>query len=151
MELYEEIESLLAKEGLVSGLSEAGFVSVEWLVEELRNLRPDIERDPESTDRDGSASETQPSNGASWLGWRLADCLTYRANSKVYDDIVETLRDSRYGRARQMLPLALAQVRSRRDDAVRALVEVIDDPDISAHVLDALGKLKAVEAREEIA
>lgn len=151
LDLYEDTESLLAKEDLVLGLSASQFVSTDWLVAELRNLRSEIERDPESTERSDGVPKASASSGATWLGWRFADCLTYRADAGVFDDIVEIVRDPAYGKARQMLPLALTRVRSRRDDAVRALVDVLGDPDFTAHVLDALGKLKAVEAREEIA
>lgn len=151
LELYSELESLLAKANLVWGLDDSGCLPPSWYVTELKGLRSEIERDPESTDRNDGIPKEATSSGANHLGWTLADTLANRAGASEIDDIVEIVRDPSYGKARQMLPYALARVRSRRDDALRALVEVLGDPDFTAHILEGLGKLKAVEAREEIA
>ena len=45
-----------------------------------------------------------------------------------------------------MLPYALENVKSRRQETIQILLEVLDDEDVTAHAVGALAKLKAVEA-----
>jgi hypothetical protein len=73
-----------------------------------------------------------------WDGarWAYANALSTIAGADVADDLVELLRDRRYGSARQMLCEALRRTKDPR--APDVLIEAIRDPDIGGHAIDAL-------------
>ncbi|MEM6456030.1 MAG: hypothetical protein AAF772_13125 [Acidobacteriota bacterium] len=45
-----------------------------------------------------------------------------------------------------MLPEALVKVKSKRNETIELLCDLIDDPDITPNVIDALARVKAVDA-----
>lgn len=157
LDLLEEIESPRVKIPLVEVASSAPILPGP-LVAELRRLRPQIESDYRTSDAVAELEGQEliaeldrikaRSTGAASLGFALADALRERADLTVYEDLVDILRDRGFGRARQMVPYALAnaKLKSRREDTIRVLLEVLDDEDITPHVLDVLPKLEAVEA-----
>jgi hypothetical protein len=73
-----------------------------------------------------------------WDGarWAYANALSTIADADVAGDLIELLRDRRYGSARQMLCEALRRTKDPR--APDVLIEVIRDPDIGGHAIDAL-------------
>jgi len=70
------------------------------------------------------------------------------ADDSVFDDIVALVKDKRHGRAREMLAVALANMKNPK--AVDVLIELLDDEEIAGHALSALRKLAPPEAREAI-
>ena len=80
--------------------------------------------------------------------WAAGNALSVVADDGVFDDLVLLARDRSYGRAREMLPLALA--RTKHPEAVQVLLELLDDDEIAGHVVMALGKLGRSEARSAI-
>jgi hypothetical protein len=78
------------------------------------------------------------------LRWTIGNALSVVADDSVFDDVVSLLQDRRYGRSREMLALALANMRTPR--AVDVLIASLRDPDIAGHAIKALGKLKARRA-----
>ena len=155
LELLEEIESPAVKIPLVRVVSSAPIPPAP-LVAELKRLRPEIESDYKRPDSYAKLEGQEVvaeldrirsrSTGAASLGWTLAEALRVRADLTIYEDLVDIIRDKRFGRARQMLPYALAKLKARREQVIPVLLEVIDDEDITTHVLDALPTMKAVEA-----
>lgn len=73
-----------------------------------------------------------------WDGarWAYANALSTIADAELADDLIELLRDRRCGTARQMLCEALRRTKDPR--APDVLIEVIQDPDIGGHAIDAL-------------
>jgi hypothetical protein len=72
-----------------------------------------------------------------WLEkWAYASTLATLAGPEVADDLLELLRDRRHGRTREMLCDALKRTKDPR--APDALIELIDDDDVSGHAILAL-------------
>ena len=82
------------------------------------------------------------------LKWAIGNALSVVADDSVFDDIVALVKDKRHGRAREMLAVALANMKNPK--AVDVLIELLDDEEIAGHALSALRKLAPPEAREAI-
>ena len=82
------------------------------------------------------------------IRWVIANALSVVADGEVFNDLVELALDRSYGRAREMLMLALARTRDPR--AVAVLVDMLDDEVVAGHAVMALGQLKEREARAAI-
>jgi hypothetical protein len=82
------------------------------------------------------------------LRWDIGNALSYAADASVFEEIAELALDPRYGTARQELCLALARTRDTR--AADFLLQLLEDEDVTAHAVEALGKLKAARARPAI-
>jgi HEAT repeat protein len=77
--------------------------------------------------------------------WQIGGALAEAAGDDVFDDIVALARDQSYGRDRQMVVLALANMRDPR--AVDVLLDLVHDDDVVGQAATALGKLRAERAR----
>jgi len=77
--------------------------------------------------------------------WAVGNGLSIVADDGVIDDVIELATDCRHGRARQMLAIALGNMRDPR--AFDVLVELLKDSEISGHAVMGLGKLRAASAR----
>lgn len=77
--------------------------------------------------------------------WALANGLEVVADDVVFDQVVELVRDKKYGKAREMLAVALGNMKDGR--AVAVLVDLLGDVEVAGHAVMGLGKLKSSEAR----
>ena len=68
--------------------------------------------------------------------WAYANALATLADAAVADDLVELIRDTRHGRAREMLCDALKRTKDPR--APDVLIKLIDDDDVAGHAILAL-------------
>ena len=125
------------------------FLTKARIARVLSGFKIDPQRLLEHYERALEAQAAQEEK-ADCYAWAAAEALCRIANETTYDRIAELLHDRSHGDSRQMLPYALARVKSRRDETVGALREHLDDEDILLQVLDCLGKLKAVEAIDQI-
>jgi hypothetical protein len=82
------------------------------------------------------------------LRWALANGLEVVADDFVFEDVAQLVREARYGAARQMLALALGNMKNPR--AVDVLVGLLDDDEVVGHAVMALGKLGASTARARV-
>lgn len=82
------------------------------------------------------------------LGWVIGNALSVVAGDSVFGQIAELAADRRYGRARQMIVWGLG--RSKHPGAVPLLIGLLDDPDVVAHAVMALGKLKPTGVRPPV-
>jgi HEAT repeat protein len=106
---------------------EAGPVAAKPLIAEFRRLLESAEQ------------------RAEFVRWAIANSLTVVADKDSADDIIELLRLPESGSARQMLALALGKLKA--ENAVPLLIELLKDQQVVGHAADALGKLRAQEAR----
>jgi HEAT repeat protein len=83
------------------------------------------------------------------IGWTLANALSVVADDSVFDDLVQLVRDSRYGRSREMLAVALGNMRNPQ--AVTVLTDLLSDEVVVGHAVLALGNLRAIAARSAVA
>lgn len=79
------------------------------------------------------------------LNWAIGNALSVVADDNVLSDIVGLIRDKTYGKAREMLVVALGNMKS--PDVKYTLIELLDDEDLVGYAIMALGKLKCKEAR----
>jgi HEAT repeat protein len=82
------------------------------------------------------------------VAWQIGNALSRVADASAFDDVAALLRDRRYGRARQQLCRALVRTKDPRAEGV--LIEVLDDDDVTAQSIEALGKLRSTRARPKI-
>jgi hypothetical protein len=72
--------------------------------------------------------------------WTLGFSLSKVATDRSFERIAQILSDQRYARARQELTLFL--VRAKDPRAVKVLHELIEDDDMTLHVIEAMKKRK---------
>ena len=77
--------------------------------------------------------------------WAIGNALGVVADDSFFDEIEELVRDRGHGRARQAIVLRLG--RSRDPRAVSLLIALLDDDEVAAHAVSALGTLKDSTAR----
>ena len=83
-----------------------------------------------------------------FIKWAIGNALSVVADDSVYADIVNLAQDKRHGKAREMVVVALGNMRT--PDAVEVLTNLLNDDEVAGHAIIALGKLKAKEAKENI-
>jgi HEAT repeat protein len=86
----------------------------------------------------------------SWSGlpWAIGNAIDAVADDSILEDMLRLARNPEYGRAREMIVIGLG--RFRRPEVVQALIELLDDPDVSGHAVKALAKLQPPEARRAL-
>ena len=80
--------------------------------------------------------------------WALGNGLSIVADDSVVDELIELARDRTHGKSREMLALALANIRDPR--VVDVLLELLQDEQMAGHAVIALGKLGASKGRASI-
>ncbi len=80
--------------------------------------------------------------------WTIGNTLSVVADDSVFDEVVELATDRRYGRAREMVAVALGNMRDPR--AVDVLIGLLDDDQVAGHAIIGLGKLRAPRSRPYI-
>ncbi|MBI1925246.1 HEAT repeat domain-containing protein [Candidatus Poribacteria bacterium] len=120
------------KEGIVRALTvkEARGVAGPLLVEEFLNI---------------SSQNTMVEQDFKWV---IGNALSVVADDEVFEEMVELVKDKGHGTAREMVVLALANMKDSR--AVDVLIELLNDSEVAGHAIVALGKLKATKARDVI-
>ena len=82
------------------------------------------------------------------LRWVIRDTLERIADDRLYGELARIASTERFGRARQMLVVALAKTTD--PGAIPLLIRLLDDSDVQGHATIALGKLRARQARPQI-
>jgi hypothetical protein len=77
--------------------------------------------------------------------WAIGNGLSIVADDSVADDIIKLATDRRHGTSRQMLAIALGNMRDPR--VFKVLVDLLKDSDVCGHAVMGLGKLGAGAAR----
>lgn len=129
IEMLGKVEDLGEVEGIARALTvkEARPLAAPPLIAKFRRLIDD------RSERAGA------------VRWAIANALTVVADKELTDDIVELLALPESGSARQMLALALGKLKAEK--AVPLLIELLKDEQVVGHAADALGKIKAKEAK----
>lgn len=82
--------------------------------------------------------------------WVIGNAFEIIIQPEDVDPILEIVKDKDNGTSRQMFVMALAKIKSRKEDIENVLIPLLEDDDITGHVLYTLGKLKSEKAREKI-
>lgn len=86
------------------------------------------------------------------LRWAIGNAIEVLATEDVLPELLQLVGDKRYGRARQMVVLAIGKLKSARTntDVLDALIRLLEDEEVRGHAIAALGKLRAACARQNI-
>jgi len=82
------------------------------------------------------------------LRWAIGNALAEVADDSVFEETAALAEDRRFGRSREMVALALGNMKDPR--AVEILRGLLADEDVAGHAVIALGKLRAEETRVDI-
>lgn len=82
------------------------------------------------------------------LRWAIGNALEVLASDDLAEDLMRLACERRYGRAREMVVLALGKLKDPRVTDV--LVNLLGDEEVVGHAVSALGKLRAGKARSHI-
>jgi HEAT repeat protein len=120
------VENVAVKESIVRALSVpwAKSLAAPALIEEFRWAQ-----DP----------------SGSGIKWAIANALSVVADDGVIHEMIDLIQDRQHGRARQMLAVALENMKDGR--AVDVLNQLLKDEEVAGHALIALGQLKARSSR----
>jgi hypothetical protein len=127
-----------AKQGIVRALTRrwARPAAAEPLIKEFRRVDAD--------------SGGYVGLGGRWgsLKWAIGNALDVVADDSVFEELVDIARERRHGRTREMVVLALGNMRN--PTAVDVLLDLLNDEDVAGHAVGALGKLKASKAKPDL-
>lgn len=82
------------------------------------------------------------------LRWAIGNALLEATDDSNLDDLVEIATDASYGLARQIVVVALGKQSDLR--VVDVLISLLADEQVVGHALEALGLLRAEEARSVV-
>ena len=82
------------------------------------------------------------------LRWTVGNALSIVAGSPTVPTLTSLALDRRYGTARRMLVLRLG--RAKDDASLDALVELVHDPDVDGHAVDALARRRSARAADAL-
>jgi HEAT repeat protein len=78
------------------------------------------------------------------LRWTIGNAIAVIADDSVFEDICYLVQDKQYGKAREMLTVALGKMKNPA--AVTFLLDLLNDDEVAGHAIIALGDLKAEKA-----
>jgi len=87
--------------------------------------------------------KTEPAQ--TFLKLAIANALSVVADDSVCDDMIELAQQHKHGKARQLIVLALGNMKDPR--AAKAAVQLLHDEFVAGHAVMALGRLKAKGSR----
>jgi len=147
LELLDVIENDRIREGIIRALTvrAARGVASKRLIDEFRRL--DVAKmEVRMLDIPGVGKRMYGAQEG--LKWAVGNALSVVADESIVDDLIELVADPAHGTARRMLPDGLAKLKDPRIPDV--LIGLLDDEDITGHVVSALGKMRVVKARSRI-
>ncbi|MDE1946606.1 MAG: hypothetical protein KGI23_01835 [Patescibacteria group bacterium] len=127
LEHLPSVQDMGIKEGIVRALTvkEARGKAGSALVAEFRAVPPSP-------------------NANIGLKWAIANALSVVSTDAIFGDIVALVKDKQHGKSREMLAVALGNMRNPA--AVDVLIELLNDDEVAGHALMALRRLKAHKA-----
>ncbi len=72
------------------------------------------------------------------LKWAIGNALAVVADDTVFTDIVDLVSDRRYGRSREMLVVALGNMKDLRSQHI--LINLLEDDEVVGYAIMALGR-----------
>jgi len=147
------VDSLEAVAGVENPSHEVSRILEKWMrqgpskyLAELNRARHQVHEKLYPKPPDWSLDELVNIYKTKYPTWHIADEIYKKYSDRVFDDVAQFVMDSKHGKDRQMLALALGK--SKRPEAVDVLLSVLDDYSVSGHATEALAKLRSERARE---
>jgi hypothetical protein len=88
-------------------------------------------------------------SGPDQLRWAVGNALEHIGDPALVPQLVRLVGNRDYGNARD--PVIRALAKAKKTEAIPALIQLLDDPEVNYSAAEALGKLKATAAREKLA
>ncbi len=82
--------------------------------------------------------------------WTIGNALSIVADDSAFEDVAGLVRDPRHGKAREMLAVALGNMRKNAAAAIEVLLGLLADEAVAGHAVIALGQLRAGSAQPAI-
>jgi hypothetical protein len=92
--------------------------------------------------------EFRRNNRDTLLKWTIGHAFIVLVNRALVDDLIDLAMDRSHGSSRQELAIAIARTRSPK--AIRTLVKLLNDPDMTGHAMQGLRIAGAVQTRKKI-
>jgi hypothetical protein len=133
LRLLPRVRNDRIKEGVARalGVPEARPVAAKPLIHEFSNM----------------PSETKSQEHTKWA---IGNALAAVADDSVFEEVLALLTDGRHGRVRSAIVGALINMSTHRDRAVTALMAFLEDEDLAAQAVIALGNLRVRDSRPRI-
>jgi hypothetical protein len=78
------------------------------------------------------------------LQWAIGNALSVVADDEVLDDVIELIQDKINGKAREMLVVALSNMKTPDVDSF--LINLLDEEELAGYAIIALGRLNSKKA-----
>ena len=82
------------------------------------------------------------------LKWAIANGLVVVADETVVNDLIQLVTDTRHGKSREMIAVALGNMKDPR--VADVLVSLLQDEQMAGHAIIGLGKLRSVGTRSAL-
>jgi hypothetical protein len=82
------------------------------------------------------------------MGWAIANALSVVADDSVFEELSQLVKNPKYGSSREMLAVALGNIKDARADDV--LLDLLDDDEVAGHALIALRKRRTQKGRPKV-
>jgi HEAT repeat protein len=132
--LLSEVQDMTIKEGIIRALAvkeAVGSNAVDQLVAEFK--RPEVAH----------------SERGQLLKWVIGNTLSVIAKDGDFSQLAELARDKQHGKAREMIVVALGNMR-QTPEAIDVLIDLLNDEEVCGHAAKALGNLRAKKAEKEL-
>lgn len=78
------------------------------------------------------------------LRWAVGNALSIVSVGEVVEDLIRIVKNTEFGSSREMVVIALGKHKTIASE--KALLEVINDPELLGHAIIALGQIKSKDA-----
>ncbi|CAD0002418.1 HEAT repeat domain-containing protein [Flavobacterium salmonis] len=82
------------------------------------------------------------------LRWAIGNAIYMTITSSDTENVLQIVENKENGMSRQMFVLALSKVKS--EEVENVLIKLLDDDEVAAHAIEALGKMKSQKSKEKI-
>lgn len=83
--------------------------------------------------------------------WAIGNAICEVASPSMLEDLCRLVLDERHGSARQMLAIAVGKTgKVAKDQALKVLLQLLEDPMVQGHALSGLGHLRHEASRSAI-
>lgn len=84
------------------------------------------------------------------LRWIIGNAIKLTLTDCEIEKVFSIVKDKKNGISREMFVLALGKTKKYKKEAIELLIHLTYDDDVKLHAIEALTKLKAIEAKERI-
>lgn len=85
-----------------------------------------------------------------YLGWTIGNAMNLLFTEKYLDEILAIVKNKKNGISRQMFVLALGKTKTHKKRVIKILLNLTFDEEVKLQSIEALTKLRAIEAKERM-